>query len=869
MPISYGHTGLTSLFHQPYWLMTLPLAFLPILIELLRKHRFVPAMAGWMGEENKSFIQKQRSRWLEPWLKSLGLGFMIIALGNPAWPELKFMDIPGQGHQWAVLLDCSGSMSQVEQGQVQSRLRRLTISLRNAISARTSDTFSIIRVAGYADQVGPSTANSAFLEKVLEQISPALPGEDGTSLGDGLLIAADSLKMHSNGRKNQSILLVSDGRENPPDAASKPVSEVSALLKQLKIRVDWLRVELPEDENQSPESRRRGDESRRLLESLVKESGGSLMDLSQGADWSAIAAATIGRVDREWTPPSGFTSMGWLCLGLAVLFWSILVFVGFNSGEMFKKSYWRLSSIMDLLVPALLIGGLLLPNLPVIRQSLNLNRLKNSRTLLLVDVSPSMAARDAADGSRIRSARRLARGVIERLSLESGREAGIVAFSGRAVGLAPWTNDWNSLENIIDELETERIAPTGSSWKSAFETALEFYFKEEVIDSSSAGEIVMITDGEASEPPSDEQLQLLKNKGVRLSFITLGSDREPGQIFISTKLDNQPWIDKRTNTPARSRRHDQLARELAAKSGGRFLPVGTQAFQGFEVAAGLIGKARMDFSLKDTRFSTARVIVVMALGVALCNEIVIFMLRLFLNKRSLVMAIFITVCLTSCGGKDIDANVETRLRLVWLAHEQGDTIRAEALLNQLRLDNPSEPVVSYNMALLAISRGRPEAATEILKNTIQEIQNVPMHGPNDHFLQKLMLCRTLAALGYGEIQLGRFEAAVKSLEAANENADGIAGIEKNDLLENLAFARLQLKVAEKKKADSSEIKEPEALNHVAGSQKTMPNNLVHQLGIMAEEAKNRARMARSRFEQAGDEIKNPADAFKSSRRMDW
>ena len=61
-----------------------------------------------------------------------------------------------------------------------------------------------------------------------------------------------------------------------------------------KVRVHWLKVDVPEDTDESPESQARGESARKELERLVRESGGTMIDVDTTSDLSAISGAALG-----------------------------------------------------------------------------------------------------------------------------------------------------------------------------------------------------------------------------------------------------------------------------------------------------------------------------------------------------------------------------------------------------------------------------------------------------------------------------------------------------------------------------------------------------------------------------------------------
>lgn len=848
-------------FEHALWLAALPLAALPFLLEWLKPRTWRPAPAGWGIETGLDFVSRKYNRFFKAALQSLAAIFLVLALAGPKWPVLGLLQPATKGHRWAVVLDCSGSMGQVDPGSSESRLKRLTTALAQAVARRPNDQFTIVRLAGFADRLGPATSNAAFLQDVLENLRPALPGEDGTSLGDGLVLAAESLKPTGQPAAYQTILLISDGRENRPDASAKPLAEIVPLLLKLKLRVDWLRVEMPAPENESPESRRLGDASRLLLESLVEQSGGTVQSLKTGDNWADLTRAALGPMPLDAAGPHAFNSAACACLILAILAW--VIFVMIQTGLLASQFRWRGLSGVGILLPILLVIALASHFSNENRKTEQAHPVVKHRTLFLMDVSPSMAARDASDGSRLKSACRLARGMLQRLSLDDKNQAGVIAFSGRAVGLSPWTSDWTALENTIEELQPDRIAPTGSSWESAMRVALDYYFKGDAASGTIQNDIVMITDGEASKEPAPESIQALRGLNVPVHCITLGSDRPPGMLF-RTRNDEPLWLDRSTNQPARSMRHDMLAQQTSQGTGGKFMPVGTSRFDAFQLATSLFGKANVHYSASPQTSGNGRLIAIVGFWLWAFGEF-LKMVQLLLNRPPVNIAVACMLAsLLSCGPPGNVGGLSAALNHVYEEYQAGRRFQAEAMLLALQMQYPNEPVIAYNMGLLKLGQGENQAALAFFQVADAQIAR---SGTSQAQSSHLLSSRTIAARGFIQLQSGDYAQAVKSYETALQSCEYLPEIECANLQANMQFARDRLKPDNRANANTGPTAPtpPDGMSSKTARLET-PSE---QLETLASQARGRARTARSLFDPAGDEILKPSDSAKHNRRMNW
>ena len=861
-------TGLIAML-QPFWLAAIPFALLPIVNELLKPGKFRPAQSGWrLRNTNSSRNLIQQSRLIKPALLGLGALFISIGLTVPTWPGLKFLEPRAQGHCWAMVLDSSGSMSIVDPGTTESRLKRLATALEQAIKNRPDDEFTIIRVAGYADRIGPATTDSRFLAETLQQIRPALPGEDGTSLGEGLILAAESLALNHTSPSNQSILVISDGRENRPDSSTKSITEIAPLLLKLKIQVDWLRVETLENINESIESKTLGEQSRIALENLVRTSGGTIANLNSSDDWHVLTASTIGNLKRRLPYPDHFSPIATVFLSIAFLIWTILFLIGELSTKRPARIFNRLASL-SLFISTIFLGVgifLILSRQSTPESQTNPN--VKSRTLILMDASPSMAAIDTHYGSRLASSKRIANGLIQRLSLTTDRQASLSIFSGRAVGLSPWTKDWKSLDQIIESTEPNQIEPSGSNWESAFNSALEYYFRPENTSREIDHNIILITDGEASEPVSNETLKLLIDLNIRVHVMTLGTDRPPGMTFSVNGTDiNRLWMDQTSKIPARSMRHDQTGRDLSDSTRGKFFPIGTSSFDAPQIADLFFNKFKAsDFQINPARSSSPRKYIIVAFIIFLSCEI-FQLLKNISAKRTLQMAsLFGIISMIACNPAGRKSEVEIGLEASSTHLRNGNILGAEAILNQIRFKRPDEPVIFYNLGLLSITRQKPADAIMQLNHATRLLADSPTI---KDLRSEQLKTRIQAALGYAQIQSGLWSEAIQSLKKAiqiDRNCTMISDAERDHIQSNLQFAnRHQSGLGKPDKAQN----ETDQIRQTENTSLIKPDSPLQQLSELAEASRRRARTSRSRFQPAGDEMTKPADRLKTVRRMDW
>ncbi|HEX2077057.1 MAG TPA: vWA domain-containing protein [Longimicrobium sp.] len=115
--------------------------------------------------------------------------------------------------------------------------------------------------------------------------------------------------------------------------------------------------------------------------------------------------------------------------------------------------------------------------------------------VLVLDASNSMLVEDVAP-SRLERERALARALVERLG---GSRVGLVAFGGSGHPLSPLTTDVSALYLYLDALSPEIVNQSGTSLDSALRNALALLGGTG--EGPVGGSIVLMSDGEALEPP--------------------------------------------------------------------------------------------------------------------------------------------------------------------------------------------------------------------------------------------------------------------------------------------------------------------------------------------------------------------------------
>jgi len=221
-------------FAQPGWLWLLVLMLLPWLLERARPRIAWPSLGG--------FPPRHRIGWV--WLRAvpavlrgLAIGSLAVALARPQTVG-GVIRIAGQGVAIVVALDQSSSMNAVdfptERGtRLISRLEAAKITFTRFVQGRSDDLIGLVVFANLPDLACPPILDHEFLIKTVAAVRSALPGDNGTNIGDAIAWGLDTLLIAS--PKKKVLVLLTDGNNEP--AVPRPLDPEQAALLARKLGV--------------------------------------------------------------------------------------------------------------------------------------------------------------------------------------------------------------------------------------------------------------------------------------------------------------------------------------------------------------------------------------------------------------------------------------------------------------------------------------------------------------------------------------------------------------------------------------------------------------------------------------------------------
>jgi len=182
--------------------------------------------------------------------------------------------------------------------------------------------------------------------------------------------------------------------------------------------------------------------------------------------------------------------------------------------------------------------------------------------MLLVDVSPSMAAQDIVGSSRLDQSKAT---LLDFISKRGNDAIGLVAFGSDAALQCPLTQDATTIKQALGQLEANMLGDGTSIGLGLAVAALHFS-----ADPARGKIIVLVSDGDnnAGEVTPLVAASLVKSEGVKVFSIGLGSDRE---VYLE-------YLDKaagrRISGTYQGRLDETLLRSIADQTAGQYFFAG-------------------------------------------------------------------------------------------------------------------------------------------------------------------------------------------------------------------------------------------------------------------------------------------------------
>ena len=214
-------------FAQPGWLWLLVFVPLPWLLDRARPRIAWPSLSGLPARHRVGWFWL---RALPAILRGLAIGALAVALARPQTVG-GITRIAGQGVAIVVALDHSSSMNAVDfptdRGtRLISRLEAAKTTFTDFVEGRSDDLIGLVVFANYPELACPPILDHAFLLETTDAVRSALPGDDGTNIGDAMAVGLDALLAAS--PKKKVLVLLTDGNNEP--AVPQPLDPEQAAI---------------------------------------------------------------------------------------------------------------------------------------------------------------------------------------------------------------------------------------------------------------------------------------------------------------------------------------------------------------------------------------------------------------------------------------------------------------------------------------------------------------------------------------------------------------------------------------------------------------------------------------------------------------
>ncbi|MNK21341.1 von Willebrand factor type A domain protein [compost metagenome] len=153
-----------------------------------------------------------------------------------------------------------------------------------------------------------------------------------------------------------------------------------------------------------------------------------------------------------------------------------------------------------------------------------------------VDVSKSMLAEDMAP-NRLEKAKQIVSQIINQLGTD---RIGIVGYAGSAYPVLPITGDYSVAKMFLQSMNTDIVSSQGTAITDALELSSSFFD-----DPQTSKLVILISDGEDHGEGSNEAALKLKEKGIKLITVGVGTEKggpiplKAGGKTESFKRDNE------------------------------------------------------------------------------------------------------------------------------------------------------------------------------------------------------------------------------------------------------------------------------------------------------------------------------------------
>ncbi len=216
-----------------------------------------------------------------------------------------------------------------------------------------------------------------------------------------------------------------------------------------------------------------------------------------------------------------------------------------------------------------------------------------------VDVSQSLNAKDMSDGDgRLQAAKRA---MTQLMNTSSSAKVGILIFAGSVYPQLPLTADKSAAKMFIEELSTDLISNQGTNIALALENSAEYFSTDKL-----KKVVVLITDGEDHEGGVTVSIEVLKEKGIELAVLGLGS-KNGALVPVDPTNTAAGYLKSATGQSVISKVNPVMLTEIAKQAEGKVV-VTSDAFPNVNPLLTQINNLKstkqvdLEFEVKENRY---------------------------------------------------------------------------------------------------------------------------------------------------------------------------------------------------------------------------------------------------------------------------
>jgi len=338
--------------------------------------------------------------------------------------------------------------------------------------------------------------------------------------------------------------------------------------------------------------------------------------------------------------------------------------------------------------------------------------------LFAVDTSKSMLAEDVSP-NRLKRAKYA---ILDFVGQLEGDRVGLMPFSGSAFLMCPMTIDYNAFESSLQVVDTKIIPRAGTNLAKAIEEA------ESILTNEANHKIlVLITDGENSDPNGEALQAAKKAAGNGMAIFTVGVGTREGELIPFNHDGKAGFVKDESGNFVTSRLDESMLTKIAEATGGLYVPLGANG-EGlqtiYQEKLSLIPKEE----LAEKRHKVALDRFVWPLGAA----IVLLMLEFLVGGRKSTRSLRIPFIKTAGRRKKQKAAATLMLCTALSfavsqaeaskgeeAYNEGDFLTAASFYDEQLQDNPVDARLHYNYGTAAYKNNMFEDAAKAFSEALK------------------------------------------------------------------------------------------------------------------------------------------------------